>query len=149
MLLSISLLAPLGCDSSDEPDDRFKLKQKKFVPLGEREVKVDATPEELAEARKKAGFKSSEERAEEAKAIFEKAAREYVKTRAAEYRKFVVDLRSKVDDAEKQADKWANAKDPDKAFEKFKTKSDEESTAFEDRYMKLTGRSDEQLAIVE
>jgi hypothetical protein len=139
LFLALCLVPVVGCDSSEsEPDEKFKLK-KKFVPPSEREVKVDATPEELAEARKKAGFKSREEQENEAKAMFEKSAREYVKTRAAEYRKFVEDIRAKLDDAEKQADKWAKAKKADAAFEKWKKASDEEDSAFEKRYLKLTG----------
>ena len=54
-----------ACDSSDsEVSDKFKV-DNKYVPLSEREVKVKQTPEELAEIRKKSGFKSQEELAEE------------------------------------------------------------------------------------
>lgn len=78
--------------------------------------------EELARKRKEAGFVSKEEAdaklAAENAAIFEKGDREYVKARLAEYRKLSADTRKLLDDIEKDAAKWAAAKDPAKAFEK-------------------------------
>ena len=97
--MTLLMTAPVGCDSSDgEIPDKFKVE--KIVPLSERKQKVTQTPEELAEIRKKSGFKSQEELAEENRKMFEKGAREYVKTRLKAYRQFLADLRGKLDEVE-------------------------------------------------
>ncbi len=143
LVLAPLCAAPLGCDSSEsEVDDRFKV-EKKFVPLDERTQKVTQTPEELAEIRKKSGFKSQEELQEEAAAMFEKGAREYVKTRLEEYRKFVAELRGYADEVEKEAAKWAKAKDPDKAYDRWQKSFTKRTKDLEKRYMALTGNMSE------
>lgn len=88
------------------------------------EVKGDTkvSEEELARRRKEAGFVTKEEAdakiAAENAAMFEKGDREYVKTRLVDYRKLSADARKLLDDIEKEATKWAAAKDPAKAAEK-------------------------------
>jgi soluble cytochrome b562 len=99
----------------------------------------DMTPEELAEARRKAGFKSRDEIAAENAATFEKSAREYVKTRMKEYRALLADLRGALDGLEK----WAKGKAPDAAFEKFATDYQEGVKELTEQYDKLTARGAE------
>lgn len=88
------------------------------------DVKADAkvSEEELQRRRKEAGFVSKEEAdakiAAENAAQFEKGDREYVKARLADYRKLTAETRKYLDDIEKDAPKWAAAKDPQKAFDK-------------------------------
>jgi len=81
--------------------------------------------EELARRRKEAGFVTKEEAdaklAAENAAMFEKGDREYIKTRLVDYRKLTADTRKLIDDIEKDAPKWAAAKDPAKAFDKAAT----------------------------
>lgn len=136
--MTLLMTVPVGCDSSDgEIPDKFKVE--KIVPLSERKQKVTQTPEELAEIRKKSGFKSQEELAEENRKMFEKGEREYVKTRLKEYRKFLADLRGKLDEVEKESAKWAKAKDPDKVYERWQKKAAKKQKEFDKAFMKMTG----------
>jgi hypothetical protein len=140
---TLLMTGPVGCGSSDgEIPDKFKV-EKKYVPLSEREVKVTQTPEELAEIRKKSGFKSKEELAAENAKMFEKGAREYVKTRLDAYRGFVADLRSKLEEVEKESAKWAKAKDPDKAYERWAKKAAKKQKEFDKAFMDMTGNMSE------
>lgn len=77
------------------------------------------SPEELAEARRKAGFVDPAEQAAKVAAEMEKGEREYVKTRLAEFRDFHKKMTGLVDELEKEATKVAAAKDPQKAFDKW------------------------------
>lgn len=143
LLCSLLLLGStsfVACDGGGEEkvDDRFKV-EKKFVPLSERTQKVEQTPEELEEMRKKSGFKTQEEIAAENAAMFEKGDREYVKTRLSDYRAFVGELKKYLDEFEAEAAKWAKASAPDKAYERWEKKFKKATKDYEDRYMKLTG----------
>ncbi len=84
--------------------------------------KTTMSPEELAEARRKAGFVDpDEERAKVAKEM-ERGEREYVKTRLKEFRGLTKDFEDRIAELEKAAAKWAKAKDPQRPFDKFKSK---------------------------
>lgn len=102
-------------------------------------AKPKMTPEELKEARRKAGFKDADEIAAENAKEFEKGAREYIKTRMKEYRAFLADMRANLEDIEKQAAAWAKAKDPQKAFDKWKAKFKDAAKDLTKRYDKMTG----------
>ena len=106
-------------------------------------AKPKMTPEELKEARRKAGFKDMDEIAAENAKEFEKGAREYVKTRMKDYRAFLADLRTNLDDVEKQAAAWAKAKDPQKAFDKWKATFKDDAKELTKRYDKMTGNGAE------
>jgi hypothetical protein len=80
------------------------------------------SPEELAEARKKAGFVDPEEEKAKVAAEMEKGEREFVKTRLKEFRELNDDFGAKLDELEKGVTKFAAAKDSEKAFGKFKEK---------------------------
>src|SRR5690606_13624577 len=104
----------VACDSGQEPlpdppktKGLYDLKQASDTKMSK---------EELEEARRKAGFKSHEEQIAEAKEAYEKMERGYVKGRVDAYRKLLGDLRKNLDTIEKEAPKWAKAKDPDAAF---------------------------------
>jgi chromosome segregation ATPase len=96
------------------------------------------TPEELAEARRKAGFVSNEEVLAKAKAEYELEEKAFVKGRLEQYRKMAKDLRDAVDSVEKGAAKWAKAKDPDAAFAKWNKGYAEDNKAFMKAYRELT-----------
>ena len=69
---------------------------------------VDASADELAEARRAAGFKSPEEQLAEAKALYQQHERDYIKQRLPEYRALLETLRQLA----------ARADKPDVAFKK-------------------------------
>lgn len=125
-LLALSLVA---CDAKKTDLHDFKK-----GPVDVHKLKVEMTPEELAEARKAAGHDSVDQIAEENAKMFEKGAREYVKTRLPEYRDLVAQLRGYLDDIEKQAPKWKD----DAAYGKFGDKYKEEVKAFLEVYDVLT-----------
>ncbi len=102
------------------------------------EKKSTMSPEELAEARRKAGFVDpEEERAKVAKEM-EKGEREFVKTRLKDFRELSEDFEERVDELEKEVAKWAKAKDPQKAFDKFKGKFMKPARALMKTQAKLT-----------
>jgi hypothetical protein len=125
-LLALSLVA---CDAKKTDLRDFN---KGTVDL--HKVKVEMTPEELAAARKAAGHDSKDEIAAENAKMFEKGAREYIKTRLPEYRDLVTKLRGYLDDIEKQAPKWKD----DAAFGKFGDKYKDSVKAFLEVYDVLT-----------
>lgn len=139
LFLLFGLAAPMGglagCDAAEEPPPPKK--RKKLSELTQEGP--DMTEEELAEARKKAGFKSQDEIAAENAAMFEKGAREYVKTRLPEYKSFNEQFGTMLADLEKQAPKWKD----EAAFEKFSKKYKETVDAFTDTYDALTGKGTE------
>jgi hypothetical protein len=142
-VLTMSTFA--GCEASDkepEVDERFKV-EKKFVPLSEREVKVTQSAEELAEIRKKSGFKTQEEIAAENAKMFEKGAREHVKTHLEGYRGVVAELTANLDEIDKESQKWLKAKDPGKAHEKWAKKKEKQNKELDKTYMKVTGNMSE------
>lgn len=129
------VLGLCACDSGqpkiETPPPTKSLSDLKQAP------KTEMTPEELEEARRKAGFKDKDELAEENIAVMTKGEREYVKTRLAEHRALLTTMRGLIDRVEKDAPKWAKAKDPAKAFEKFSEKYKEETKALDDEHKKL------------
>jgi hypothetical protein len=125
-LMALSLVA---CDAKKTDLHDFKK-----GPVDVHKIKVEMTPEELAAARKAAGHDSVDEIAEENAKMFETGAREYIKTRLPEYRDLIAELRSYLDDIEKQAPKWKD----DAAFGKFNDKYKESVKAFLEVYDVLT-----------
>jgi len=119
--LSLFLGPAAGCDGGER-----KSIAEQIGPASKNLSEVKTTPtvseEELQRRRKEAGFITKEEAdakiAAENAAIFEKGDREYIKARLKEYRALTADTRKLLDDIEKEAGKWASAKDPAKAFEK-------------------------------
>ena len=94
----------------------------------------ELSPEELEEERRKAGFKDPDELAAENIEQMKKGEREYVKTRLEEHREMLTSLRGLVDRVEKEAPKWAKAKDPQGAFDKFSEKYKEDTAALDETY---------------
>lgn len=73
------------------------------------------TPEELAEARRKAGFKDDDFAAEKA-LTREHGARAHVKEHLADYRELVRGLKRSVGDIDRSAKQWARASDPQRSY---------------------------------
>jgi hypothetical protein len=121
LVVALSITFTPACDGGEKKSiaDQISPATKNVADV-KAESKV--SEEELKRRRKEAGFVSKEEAdaklAAENAALFEKGDREYVKARLADYRKLTVDTRKLIDDIEKDATKWAAAKDPAKAFEK-------------------------------
>ncbi|MDC0717284.1 hypothetical protein [Nannocystis bainbridge] len=116
-----ALLAAPACDGGERKSiaDQIGPPTKK---LSELKQDSGVSDEELARRRKEAGFKTKSEvdaelAAENAKEM-EKSEREWIKTRIKEYKQLDVDTRKFIDDVEKEAGKWAAAKDPQKAADK-------------------------------
>ena len=130
-----SFVALSGCDAPK--DDAPPAKTKSIAEL-QQDTK-EMTPEELAKARKEAGIKTRDEVAAENMKEMEKGEREYIKSRLDKYRKLIEDLRAAIDDAEKNAKAWADAKDPQKDFDKFKEAYGESSKELTKRYNEITG----------
>ncbi len=97
------------------------------------------SPEELAEARRKAGHKTQDEIAAEVAATFEKGAREWVKTRMPEYRALLASIEATLVEVEKAAPKWKTDAD----VEKFAKKYNEKVKAITKTYDTLTGKGAE------
>lgn len=131
----VSALALSACDSG-RPKIETPPPTKSLSDL-KQTAKTDMTPEELEEARRKSGFKDQDELAQENIEVMKKGEREYVKTRLAEHREMLKSVRGLVDRVEKEAPKWAKAKDPAKAFEKFSAKYQEDVKAVDETYKKL------------
>jgi hypothetical protein len=136
ILLTSGGLVSLGCDSESRQEKLNTHKQSRDL----NEYNPEMTPEELAAQRAAAGHKDSQaELAAENARIFEKGAREWIKTRMAEYRDFVADFRDHIDTIEKEAPKWKD----DKAFAKFDEKYKERVKTFVETYDELTGKGAE------
>lgn len=138
--LITALLAPLvllACDTGQAPVIEESKQSKKPTEL-KQSPKDEMSAEELAEARKKAGFVSPEEQMAEAKAAYEKEEKAFVKGRLDAYRKMIKELREALDAVEKGAAKWAQAKDPDAAYAKFEAKYAKDNEAFMKSYRELT-----------
>jgi hypothetical protein len=139
LALFFALLAPFvltACDSEKEPI--VEPNQGKKPSELKQAKKEEMSAEELAEARKKAGFVSPEEQMAEAKAIYEKEEKAFVKGRLESYRKMIKDLRDALDSVEKGSAKWAKAKDPDKAFTDFNEGYSADNEVFMKAYRELT-----------
>lgn len=126
----------LGLTACDTGQAKVELPPQQ-APKSNKPKKPEMTPEELAEARRKAGFKDKDELAEENIAVMRKGEREWVKTRLAEHRDMLGTIRKLLDRAEKDAPKWAKAKDAQKAFDKFSTQYKEDTTALGEVYDKM------------
>jgi hypothetical protein len=125
----------VGCDSK-EPD--LGIPQTKSVYDLKQAKKSELSEEELAEERRKAGFKSHEEQVAEAKETYEKMEKGYVKGRLPAYRDLLASLRKELDAVEKAAASIAKAKDAQAASDKFKEKYRDKKKALIDRYDDLT-----------
>ena len=77
------------------------------------------TPDELAEARRKAGFKDDDLAAEKALAR-EHGGRQYVHEHLGAYRGLVRALRRSIDDIDRSARRWAHAGDPQRAYRRWR-----------------------------
>lgn len=131
LLLTANLATATACDG--ERQEKLNThKQTRNL----NDYNPEMTPEELAKAREAAGHSSAEELAAENAKMFEKGAREWIKTRMAEYRDFLADFRDHVDTIEKEAPKWKD----DKAFAKFDEKYKERAKAFVEVYDELTAK---------
>ncbi|TPV97235.1 MAG: hypothetical protein B7733_00635 [Myxococcales bacterium FL481] len=139
-LLCVSAVACGGEPGEEKPKPKLK-KSRSLADIAAAQPKM--TAEELAEARKKSGFKTDAEIAAENAAMFEKGAREYVKSRLKSYRKLVGDLRGFLDKLEKQAPKWATSGRGQKNFERFAAKYKKDTKAFVTRYDDLTAKGSE------
>lgn len=131
LALLTSALALAGCDEAR--------KEKLNTHKQTRDLKdynPEMTPEELAKVREGSEHSSADELAAENARMFEKGAREWIKTRMAEYRDFLADFRDHIDTIEKEAPKWKD----DKAFAKFDEKYKERAKAFVDTYDELTAK---------
>lgn len=124
-----------ACDSG-QPKPEPPPKTKSLSEL-QQAAKTDMTPEELEEARRKAGFKDKDELAAENIAAMRKGEREYVKTRLDEHRKMLATARALVARVEKEAPLWAKAKDPAKAYEKFSEKYKKDTKTLDETYKGL------------
>jgi hypothetical protein len=135
ILITSGSLAPMmACDDARQEKLNTHKKTRDI-----KDVEIEMTPEELAEARKAAGHDSQAEIAAENARIFEKGAREWIKTRMAEYRDFLAEFRDHLDTIEKEAPKWKD----DKAFAKFDEKYKERVKTFVETYDELTGKGAE------
>lgn len=119
-ILTIATLSLIACDGGER-----KSIEEQIGPASKKtsELKTAAepamSPEELAEARRKAGFIDPAEQAAKVAAEMEKGEREYVKTRLKEFRAYHARFVVLVDELAKEAPKVAAAKDPQKAFDKW------------------------------
>ena len=123
-----------GCDNKAIEEELTDNKSKSIYDVKQK-PKTEMSKEELEEARRKAGFKSHEERLEEAKAQYDKMEKGYIKGRLSTYRDMVKGLRTKLDDVEKAAPKWAKN---EAAFKKFSDKYKADNTDFKKSYDDLT-----------
>jgi hypothetical protein len=144
----IIALAATGCDRREE------LAPAKTKNLNElKQAAAEKSDEELAKARKEAGWKSNEEVMSEAKAKYERDAKLYIKAKIADYRKLVDDIRKQVDSLEEAAVSWEAAKDPQQALTSFSTRAKKDKSAILERYNQITGNGaeggDTQVALAE
>ncbi|MEZ4382633.1 MAG: hypothetical protein R3A79_14945 [Nannocystaceae bacterium] len=130
-------LAACGGGEKKSIEDQIGPASKKMSDV-KAEKKSTMSPEELAEARKKAGFVDPEEEKAKVAAEMEKGEREFVKTRLKEFRDLNQDFGAKIDELDKGVEKFAKAKDPEKAFAKFKEKFMKPARALMKTQAKLT-----------
>jgi hypothetical protein len=140
IIVSIALVsfAPLGCDNTAPTEEKKQDKGKTAFDL--KQAAPKQSPEELAAARKKAGFKSNEEVMEEAKAKYENDSKLYIKERLKDYRKLLDDVRKKLDEIEKSAPKWASKA---AAFESWNDKYKKDVSKIIKGYDELTAKGSE------
>ncbi|EDM78460.1 hypothetical protein PPSIR1_33134 [Plesiocystis pacifica SIR-1] len=125
-----AFLALLACEPRENP---YEVEYKGTPDL--HKVDNTASEEDLAKMREAAGHPTESDIAKENAAMFEKGAREYIKTRLPEYRDLVETMRGYLGDIEKKAPKWKD----DKAFGKFNEGYRKKFKDFRETYNKLTG----------
>lgn len=135
----LSLLLLAGCDSGGEKKSIADQIGPPTKSLNELKQESTVSPEELEKRRKEMGFvnKADKEKAEAEQIAKEMEAgeRAWIKTRLKDYRKLNEDTKKYLDDLEKEAGKWAAAKDPQKAFDK-------NGKSFQDRLKDLVKQID-------
>jgi chromosome segregation ATPase len=127
-------LTAFACDKKEEEGD-LGIKKSKSIYDIKQAAKTEMSKEELEDARRKAGFKSHEERLEEAKAEYDKMEKGFIKGRLPEYRDLMKKVRAKLDEVEKAAPKWAKA---EATFEKWNAKYKEDVKAIKKAHDELT-----------
>lgn len=131
--LPLALAGALACGGGEQKSiaDQIGPPTKKLSELKQESTVSD---EEIARRRKEAGFKTKAEidaeLAEQNAKEMEKVEREWIKTRLKDYKTLTANTTKFLDDLEKEAGKWAAAKDPQKAFDKG-------AKAFQDRLKEL------------
>lgn len=121
IVLSAAIVASFvlcACDTG-QPKVADETKQSKKPSELKQAKKAEMSPEELAEARKQAGFVDQDEVMAEAREKLQREDKGFVKGHAKEFRKIVGDMQAALDSVEKGAPKWAKAKDSEAAFGKF------------------------------
>lgn len=131
--------AAFACDNTNRIEKDLPPAAKNLADMKQKPTST-ASKAELEEARKKAGFKSYEEQLAEAKAASEHDSKLYIKGKLADYRKLVEAVRKKIDEVEKAATKWADAKDAQKQFDKFVEKYKKDASELTKSYDELTGK---------
>lgn len=94
------------------------------------------TPEELAEARRKSGFRDDDLAGEKAHAR-EQGGRQYVREHLTAYRGMVRALRRSVDDIDRSARRWASSRDPQRAYRRWRDARDRMFADLTKRYREL------------
>lgn len=121
-VLTFLMIAAAGCDSGGEKKSIADQIGPPTKSLSELKQESTVSQEELERRRKELGFvNKADKEAEEAAKIaaeMEAGERAWIKTRIKDYKKLNEDTKKFVDDLEKEAGKWAAAKDPQKAFDK-------------------------------
>ncbi|MFO0634479.1 MAG: hypothetical protein U0168_16660 [Nannocystaceae bacterium] len=127
----------------DKPRVEEKAAEKKSVFDLKQGSSSKASQAELEEARRKAGFKSNEDVAAEAKAKYILDSKLYIKGKLADYRKLLDDVRKQLDEVEKAAPKWAKAKDGQAAFEAWNEKYKKDASKVNKFYDEITAKGSE------
>lgn len=131
-------LATVACDMERDfdipPQKTNSVKKLKQTP------KTNRTQEELLEARRKAGFKTNEEKRAEQIAKYEEMERAFVKGRIERYRKLLTNIGGSLDKVQKTASKWAKKKNPDVAFTKFNKRYKEDVRELVKTYRELSDK---------
>ncbi len=118
-IAAIAVLAPLACSepaagppSRPQPGPPSTAGRKPAEP-------PPMSPQELAEARRKAGFRDDDLAAEKALAR-EQGGRQYVREHLVAYRGLVRALRRSVDDIDRSARRWARSRDPQRSYRRWR-----------------------------
>jgi hypothetical protein len=140
-LIAASFVLSLGCGDGGDNPYANKPKSKSLEDL--KQSAPELTAEEQEAKRKALGIRTNDEIAAENAAIFEKGAREYVKTRLPEYREFTKEMTDHLAALEKDAAGWAGDADPNAAFDKWAEDNQEWTSDFKKKYDTLTGHGAE------
>jgi len=108
--LTLALLVLVACEAPAEP---------RPTPPPPAPPPAAMSPAELAEARRKAGFKDDDFAAENA-LTREHGARVQVKAHLGDYRQLARDLKRSVQDIEQSSKRWARASDPQRAYRRWR-----------------------------